>query len=591
MSRIESIRRGLIAAPIALVLVLASTDHVSAQPPHAVDPLPNPYFSIDPLSPTAATGNVSPSDVLDKPGPTPVIPRVGLGLTHPLDNLDALSGNRSELAVSGASPTFAILFSVDRASIGAAAPDPALVAANRPFNMKDQAAKRQAPADLFMSTLAFDLNGPILPPLRSSGGNNTEVINQGDAGGVDYDLKPKKSASESVDALEPLDDVDAISEKESSGGVAHGNDSLFVFFSVSRNSPSLENLPGVPSGANIYLDLQPTAPGTEILFLSAQQLGLVPGVAGDDIDGLVVADNGDFEFDEGVDRVFFTLTRNSPSLGNNSAADIFVYTGVGPPTVFALAGDLGLAATDHIDALEILMTDDVEASAFAHALLQILPGDHDDDGDLDQLDCDGFHDCFRGAGVPFDSNGQANVTISVGPGPQFIPPAVTIETGDRVTWVWAGAFANVVSGVFGDPDGAFHSGSPTSVTGSMFAVDFDDAFVDLYRRPGGVYHYFSQTVPPPNSMDGSITVAPHACATYDFDYDGDVDCADWRAFRRLYTDLNGALCLPLTIEQFVAALIDQPFAPYHVCLADMNGDNAANGMDVKPYVDAYLAAP
>ncbi|MBX3395813.1 MAG: hypothetical protein KF841_10640 [Phycisphaerae bacterium] len=600
MTQTASARRAIQFALIltALVWLLPGLGRqlVQAQIPHAVDPLRNPLFSIDLLSPTASTEGVSASDVLDKPGPSVRFSAQGLRLNSPLDNLNALSSDRSDLTTAGTAGTFAILFSVDRLSVGAADPDPDLVASNRPFNVREQAMKNQAAADLFMSTLLFDLNGPIVPPLRGpGGGNNTGVINQGDAGGVDYDLKPTKAPSKNTPPPpEPKDDVDAaVSQESGGGGPMRGISTDGIFFSVSRNSPSLQNLPGTPSGANVYFDFEPSIPMGEIIYARADQLGLISGPGGDDIDGLVVIDHGDRILNPATDRIFFTLTRGSPTLATSpdfSAADIFVSNGSGSFVRFAEAADLGLGPNDHIDALEVLVTDDIEDAIFRHALLRILPGDFDGNGILDQIDCDHFHTCFSGDGVTFDTNGTATTNISVGPGSSFNPADIVVETGDTVLWTWVDGPHNVVSGSGGVFDGAFFSGAPTSNAGTVFQVLFDDSFLNLHPRGGSNYSYFSQ---PDQSagMTGTVAVVPHPCATFDMDFDGDVDCADWLDFANLYLQFSSTLCVPLTIPEFVDALLMMPQQPWHACAADVNLDGFTDGRDIRPYVDAYLAAP
>ncbi len=574
----------------AAALMLALCAHTAqAQPPHAVEPLPNPYFSLDPLSPTTAAGVAGPADVLDKPGPSPVYTRAGLGLMSPLDDVNGLSGDRTDLAAPGV--TFAVLFSVDRATIGLMPPDPSLVAINRPFNVLEQAAKNQASADLFMSTQLFDLSGPHPSPLRSVPNNNTSVRNQGDTGGVDYDLLPEKSPSQ----FEPLpvkDDTDALIYPEPTGGPMRGVPAGGLFFSLSRTSPSLPllNPQGMASGADIFFDPEPEFPGPSFVYVRAAQLGLMPGTFGDDISGLIVIDNGDLIFDPAVDRILFTLARGSPSLGDEfSPADIFIAPAPNGFSRFATAFDLGLAPGDHINGLEVLISSDIDDAIYRHALMRILPGDYDGNGVLDLVDCVSFIDCHSGAGVSYDPEVVAH-SVDVGPGPLFHPQHLLIETGDMVVWTWQDGPHSVVSGSGGSHDGAFYSGPPTSTPGTSYSVEFDAALVDLHPRGGGVYHYFSAGDPLGN-MVGSITVTAPPCATFDFDFDGDVDCDDWREFRLFYQQLNSSRCLPLSVPEFVAVLLDAPLHPVHVCFADMNGDGLTDGRDIQPFVDAYLALP
>jgi hypothetical protein len=115
----------------------------------------------------------------------------------------------------------------------------------------------------------------------------------------------------------------------------------------------------------------PASPG---LFASFSDLGLQQD---DDIDGLVVFDaNGDGTFN-GDDRVLFSLTASSPSLGTlpgasamGAAADVFlVAPGRQTPTLFAGAFDLGLGhESDNIDALDFTLCTDGTACATAHGI-------------------------------------------------------------------------------------------------------------------------------------------------------------------------------------------------------------------------------
>ena len=112
--------------------------------PHAITPIPKPHFSIDAVSPSVGIvtggGTITQSAVLDAPGPVVTFPAVGLGLLSPGDELDEVSGNRSDVSPID---TFVILFAVDRATVGAVPPDPSLLP-SRPYNVKDQAARHQA---------------------------------------------------------------------------------------------------------------------------------------------------------------------------------------------------------------------------------------------------------------------------------------------------------------------------------------------------------------------------------------------------------------------------------------------------------------
>jgi plastocyanin len=279
------------------------------------------------------------------------------------------------------------------------------------------------------------------------------------------------------------------------------------------------------------------------------------------------------------------LTRNSPSLAGASGANILTSNGNFAFTNFVPASSLGLSNTDNIDGLDILTTDDPDATIMDYSIQRHLPGDHDSNGIYDQSDCDAFLACFHGVGVSYDTDGTTTYDVSIGPS-HYSPPVVTIEPGDTVRWTWAGGTHNVTSGSAGIFDGMFRSGSPTSVVGTVYQVPFTYSLLDLYPTGDWVYPYFCQTHV---TGTGSVHVVADPCAGSDLDFDGDVDCADWRKFRTLFSQYNPAgMCNPLTIPEFVAALLGTPFQPVHLCMADMNLDGFADGRDVMPYVDAII---
>lgn len=577
----------------AVVACLGLSPRAAAQP-QAVRPLRTPDFSVDRDSPATFNGVVQPGDTLNKPGPSVVRPAATLGLLNPLDDLDGISFNRGNVPTT---QTFLILFSVDRASIGLASPDPALVAQNRPYNVLDQAAKSQAPGDIFMALTPFNRGGPL--PFDGFGPganpNNTLVKNQGDTGGVDKDLDPDVSPETFTDPDEQKDDSDGLAEEPEpiippfAPRGAPGADDI-LFFTVRRDSPSLTTLPGTPSGANIYGDVAPTAPGGEFVYAGVSQLGLVPGPLGDDINALLVFDNGDLIFGGPGDSIIFSLNRGSPSLDEFelSPADLLVAQGSGGINLFAPASLLGLAQNDNIDGLEILPTNNVAQEIFDRAIFRVVPGDYDGNGLLEDADCQAFDQCYSGPGVSYDFDGTLTYTVAVGPGPQFNPALLDIQAGDIVNWIWLDGPHNVVSGT-GTPDGAFHSGPPVSTPGFTFTVDFNDTLLDVHPKYQGRYRYYSA----PDlavGMFGEVRVHFLPCATFDLDYDGDIDCKDWHILRAL-SGLTGATCPLLPIPEFVAALIGGPILPPQLCKADMNQDGTANGLDVQPYVDALLGGP
>jgi hypothetical protein len=352
--------------------------HTAAAQPQANIPLDPPLFSLRAGSPTLSIA-IRPDDVLAV-GPFVVFNNTGLGLGMPGDELDGLSGNRGEDISAG--DCFAFLFSVDRMSFGAAPPDPALVPLGYYYNVADQAFRHQQAGDVFMTLDLFNCSTGFEPSVFN---NNILVINQGDAGGVDLTLDPDDSPSEKEAPADPIDQVDAMKEEES-GAIGFGVPIGTLFFSMRNGSPSLASLP-INSGGAIFFDPNPFAAGTEQLYVGPGNLGLLPM---DDIDAFIVFDNGDFVFTPGTDRVMFSLSRDSPSLGIAfSAADIFVSNGAGSFLVFAGAIESGLDFFDNITALELLPADDGVVAAIDHGIFA-LRGDMNCDTVVDALDVPGF---------------------------------------------------------------------------------------------------------------------------------------------------------------------------------------------------------
>lgn len=77
------------------------------------------------------------------------------------------------------------------------------------------------------------------------------------------------------------------------------------------------------------------------------------------------------------------------------------------------------------------------------------------------------------------------------------------------------------------------------------------------------------------------------CYAFDRDRDGDVDCADWVSFKTAYAASQGR---PPALDEasFVDVLIGVDTAPGDLCMADMNGDGATDGRDIRPYLTAVL---
>jgi len=378
-----------------LTLAACAAAIALADEPTARNPLPRAFFSFDRQSPSVGI-TFTAADVLRVPGPVIDVPAQNMRLFDPNDELDALSFANQAIGKS----TFVLTFSVDRATLGLVPPDPVLVSLGFSYNVQDQATKRQAPGDEYMTLTLFDRHGPRDGPAAAIR-NNALVINQGDAGGVDYDARPGISPEDF--ATDPNDDVDAGGRDPLAGLVQEP-----FFFSVSRDSPSLPGLGGTNSGADVYVDLNPNQPGGEQLYISPNQMGLIRG---DDIAALVVFDNGNFVLDPGRDQVLFVLTRDSPSLnGNIGPADVLTSQGTGVFSTYARAEDLGLRREDHINMLELARCENIRDCVYDRAIGFGCPGDLNGDGVVDQADLATLLSCFEtGPCGDVDGDGGTNM--------------------------------------------------------------------------------------------------------------------------------------------------------------------------------------
>lgn len=350
-------------------------------PPTAYEPITPPLFSIDRFSPSTTLG-FSPGAVLVHPGPTIVIPAQNLSLFSTMDELNGISFNRDSITQT---TLLAVLFSVDRTSNGAFPPDPLLVNQGFLYNVQHQANRGQEAGDVYMGLLQYTVDGP-LPIASSYTNNNTLVRNQGDAGGVGMSLDPATSPDDAVPP--PIDNVDAGAIPEETtlaGGTAK------FYFCVRQGSPSLPNLPGNNSGADVYVDLNTSTPSGEIVYAPFFALGLV---AADEIDALFVIDrNNDQSFNPTTDQIIFSLGRGSPSLEGRSPADLFTTVNTfGVFALFSQAIDMGLQTSDNVDMLEFIACPDILpcVQRWAIGINRRVIGDCNCDGDLNNFDIDAF---------------------------------------------------------------------------------------------------------------------------------------------------------------------------------------------------------
>lgn len=379
-------RNGKRVAFLAVLLTVAVTPAVLAAPP--LNALPPPFFCFDADSPSVAAGWMGPADILalGTVHPQAVVQGCQLGLPDPTDRLASLSSPHSTWT---SSTPFVILFSVDRATVGLANPDPALIAAGVPYNVKDQAARGQAAGDQYISTGQFTLSGGM-QGAPSDGHNGTLGRNHFDEGGTDFQAYPQSSASAPPSAA-PQDNVICTAYL-----AAEGSPVQHVYFTLTSNSRSLRELSGpyAHSGANVFYNACPQSGGITVVFAPCSALNLQQT---DAIDALVVFDmDMDGVYDSG-DSILFSLAPGSPSLttiaGASSvaaAADVFLARPGCANSVFAHAQDFGLGApSDNIDALELYSCAGDSFSLATHGI-RALRGDLNCDDLLDSFDIDPF---------------------------------------------------------------------------------------------------------------------------------------------------------------------------------------------------------
>lgn len=225
----------------ALAALVAAVPASAAQP---WIPLDAPEFSLDLASPSLA-GPFGAGDLLERGilRPRVVLPADMLHLLLPQDEIDAISGPHSGITDDD---SLLLLFSVDRATVGASAPGTPFVLRGLPYNVLDQAERGHAAGDVFMSPDTFSLSGPEMPQ-EDATHNNLLTLNSFDEGGSDLTLQPPTHASTMLAEGVPIDRVDAIARlpRNAAGHVKS------VYYSLSSTSPSLGSLG--TSGADIFV--------------------------------------------------------------------------------------------------------------------------------------------------------------------------------------------------------------------------------------------------------------------------------------------------------------------------------------------------
>ncbi len=315
-------------------------------------------------------------------------PGMGLGAG---DNIDAASSDKDDT-----DPDFVPCFSVDPTSSGSPLPFRAPFTS---FTVFDQASKNQVEGDLFSATEAFNRVNGLLPVPISLGLNSNELIaNQSPTYPNEMSLLPLANPADFVFPKSPRDNVNAETMLEPGSSA--------MIFSLSANSPSIQSLGGT-SGADLFFDPNITVGGNEQIYATFAQLGLLQQ---DDIASVAYYDSNNDNQYNGIDTVYFTLTRTSPTLGplGLSAADVLVSSG-GMTRLFISHSILGLQPTDAIDAVSLDTL--IAGSVFQTIRMKICPADLNGDGQVDVLDFFAFVVAF-GTGNPIadlDMNGQIDV--------------------------------------------------------------------------------------------------------------------------------------------------------------------------------------
>ena len=322
-------------AALALLAVVALQTGVIGQAPPPPSGALTQSFSIRAGGDTEALG-VHPADILTI-GPTIAIPCASLGLvctdisTSAVDDLNALSYG---LDFTGAIDLPPAEFSVSGSGAGQGLAGTAVrVETTVPCN-----APPEARADAFGTTLNIpgantqDLDGDG----ASCGANGGFGVGLCEVGCVSAD---------DLDALDQ-DPCGPAGADFNCDGVPDGP----VFFTLTSASPSLAD-PAIdasdPGGDARAADILMTSGAGPIVWADGNtNLGLNEA-AGDVVDAVCILEDADGIFGAG-DIVLFSLAPGSPSIGANSASDLFAPG----PVVTTIAARFGLQTTDNLDAVK-----------------------------------------------------------------------------------------------------------------------------------------------------------------------------------------------------------------------------------------------
>jgi hypothetical protein len=347
--------RGFLRVALVAVSVMAGASVGGAQ-----------TFSIDAGSPSSVGVGTAEDDLATALWPTLVLPgafTASAGVTGPIE-VDAFSFQQPYFLESE-EDVLSVEFSVDRLALGVPGTAVAVETGvgGGPGHAAADVFRTFAPFGVPANVQIYDGNGVLTAP------------NAGLPLGLVEGPAP-------VPGFDNVDGLDLTGPSVGPGA--------FVYFSVDAGSAA-----GPYGGAVTQADVLVgpgvagfDAPAGTLVYAAAAALGLNPA-GGDDIDALVVFDNGDFVFTPSIDTILFSLAPGSPTLlliaGPGGAAatagDILMDGGlVGAPPVLALAAEAlglqtlragaGFLQDDNLDALSITVIP--EPGAIAGAVLGIV---------------------------------------------------------------------------------------------------------------------------------------------------------------------------------------------------------------------------
>lgn len=336
-------------------------------------PAPPPTFSVDNASPACGMVPCNGADILAPVPPAPGLappPLLAPGIVIPGGvgglGLVGLGGPPEIDALSyGTDPqpmeSDVWYFSVDRAAVGIVGLMlPSVTTEGARVGAPPGGGAKEASADVFESKVSGPLRPPVAPPVPF--GNNIGFYDGNGAISASGAVYPGLGLN--VEPNPGGDDLDAFDLDTLPGP------NTPVYFSLDPNTAAAN---GFAAGDVLVVP----AGGSKQRYASANGLGLdLAGIGADDLDAMVLAEDGDGVFNPGVDQLLFSVKAGSQVIGQPDSmwgvgieeGDILMdpawsqrYGGVGglTPGILIPAEYLGLEtvrsynAADDLDALDV----------------------------------------------------------------------------------------------------------------------------------------------------------------------------------------------------------------------------------------------